>query len=350
MDRPVPVDVDVSLVADQMAQHGLSIQGMRTEALHCFQALGVRLQVISDHIRACQAPTLQQINLKVHFALIALIVSMMHWPDTSFPQGLFHGFPAVGFLPPCGIWAPQTVEFATLDQVLAKGKGEADELPAGLQDRELEVVHEAGVKDEAQHWCTAEFGHRELLARYLRFRLLRRFVIARTSGKKRVIDDASAGGQSYWSRDANRLQFCSALQPCAHLQALAQAAQVRGRQYLPFPVVTCGEDLPDAYRNIPMLAEHAVACIVAYKGAAGRPVFRQYHSMLFGLPLAVSAFNRLPFLCQAMLRRIFLMASFYYDDCALQDWQDVAVESQQVLRTVMSLVGFPFAEQVTFWV
>lgn len=37
--------------------------------------------------------------------------------------------------------------------------------------------------------------------------------------------------------------------------------------------------------------------------------------MLFGLPLAVTAFNRLPFFLQALMRRIFvLLCSFYYDD------------------------------------
>ena len=67
--------------------------------------------------------------------------------------------------------------------------------------------------------------------------------------------------------------------------------------------------------------------------------------MLFGLPLAVTAFNRLPYLCQAILRRCFrLMASFYYDDCTLQDWNSHAAAAQQCMCTAMELLGYPFAE------
>jgi hypothetical protein len=42
--------------------------------------------------------------------------------------------------------------------------------------------------------------------------------------------------------------------------------------------------------------------------------------MLFGLPLAVTAFNRLLFFLQSMLRRILLvLCSFYFDDLTSQD-------------------------------
>lgn len=154
-------------------------------------------------------------------------------------------------------------------------------------------------------------GWRELTRVFPRFRLIKRFVISQASGKKRVIDDAAAGQQSFWSRDANHLQFCCALQPCAHLQALSHACRGHGFQHLREAVVTCGEDLPDAYRKIPMQLDHRAACIVAYLTVSGRLAFRAYNSMLFGLPLAVTAFNRLPYLCQAILRRCFaLMASF----------------------------------------
>ena len=66
--------------------------------------------------------------------------------------------------------------------------------------------------------------------------------------------------------------------------------------------------------------------------------------MLFGLPLAVTAFNRVPFFCQALLRRMLgLMASFYYDDCTLQDWEPTAIHAQSVMGQVLEHLGFPFA-------
>ena len=43
-----------------------------------------------------------------------------------------------------------------------------------------------------------------------------------------------------------------------------------------------------------MMPDHSWACVVAFHDPATRgPRFRRYKGMLFGLPLAVSAFNRL---------------------------------------------------------
>ena len=72
--------------------------------------------------------------------------------------------------------------------------------------------------------------------------------------------------------------------------------------------------------------------------------FRRYHSMLFGQTLAVTAFNRLPFLLQAILQRCFaLLCSFFFDDATFQDWQSCATCSQELVAHVMRLVGCFFA-------
>lgn len=52
------------------------------------------------------------------------------------------------------------------------------------------------LKDEALGFCSPEFGWPALLAEERPFRLIRRFDIEQSSGKKRVIDDAASGPQS----------------------------------------------------------------------------------------------------------------------------------------------------------
>ena len=82
-----------------------------------------------------------------------------------------------------------------------------------------------------------------------RFRLIRRFVITQSSGKKRIIDDAADGGQSDSSTDENALQFCSAVQPARHLAHLVQALQDLGQDWPDEEsILSAGEDWPDAYR------------------------------------------------------------------------------------------------------
>ena len=107
----------------------------------------------------------------------------------------------------------------------------------------------------------------------------------------------SAGGQSYFSHDANKLQFTSALQPCQHVKLLVDSLCQAGIDPHSHPDTnsTIGKDLPDANRKIPMLPAHSKACLVTYWDCDAQAVrIHQYHSMLFGFPLAVTAFNRLP--------------------------------------------------------
>ena len=114
-----------------------------------------------------------------------------------------------------------------------------DVLQGGLQDARLmvsclrpgaddAVASEAGAKDEANGFCFPVQGWEELLGSGRPFRLIRRFVITQSAKKKRCIDNALASQQSLFSSDGNRLQFCSAVQPCLRIQALAKAMHRAG--------------------------------------------------------------------------------------------------------------------------
>ena len=99
------------------------------------------------------------------------------------------------------------------------------------------------------------------------FRLIRRFVITQSAGKKRIIDDAADGGQSEMSTYENALCFCSAIQPAHHIEAIRSYL---GHEGIPWPngsegsIQSAGEDWPDAYRYTPMKPDEAEACIVAW--------------------------------------------------------------------------------------
>jgi hypothetical protein len=85
------------------------------------------------------------------------------------------------------------------------------------------VAIEAGVKDYEEGFCSPDFIGRELRRPFC---VIRRFFINQASGKKRVINDACLAGQSSFSSKANGLRFCSAIQPCLHIQALQHAIEL----------------------------------------------------------------------------------------------------------------------------
>ena len=210
------------------------------------------------------------------------------------------------------------------------------------------VILEKSMEDAKKGFATQPMSHEELV-NHLRggeFRLIRRFVITQSTGKQRIIDDAAAGGQSEVSTDENILGFCNALQPAHHLAALASELVERD---MPWPkdeaVKSGGEDWPDAYRYTPMRPEESRACVVVWwHPGKGTPVFQIYHGLLFGLPNAVTSFNRWSKFAQALVRRLLMMLfSMYFDDATMQDWESEAFHSQACVADLMQMLGSPWA-------
>ena len=345
LDWSGPTDLDIRFAASQMALGPDTVSAMREFNLRVFQELGCRLQPVSDFLRQQQHPEVRCVNPVVHLALIGVLVLLFAWPDSSFPGQLFAGFPAVGWIPPCGLWDSRPAPFLDLADVLSDGPADAEKLLKHARSSpDDSVAAEAGVKDEEAGFCSSVFKAQSLTGSSRPFRLIRRFVINQASGKKRVIDDASSGGQSALSRDSNVLRFCSAIQPCLHIQALQTEIGLPCACW-PDDIVSSGEDLPSAYRKIPMRPDHTWACIVASLDPDDKEIrLRRYFGMLFGLPLAVTAFNRLPFLLQSVLRRVLLaLCSFYFDDLTTQDWSTCASHSQACVQQLCAILGYPFA-------
>ena len=211
-----------------------------------------------------------------------------------------------------------------------------------------EYIAEASLKDYERGWSSPPLTW-DALRKQTRGRpinLIRRFAIDQPSGKKRIIDDAAEGGQSETSEDANKVQFCNATQPAKHVAALTEAAKeckLPGMENR--PLESGGEDWPDAYRGTPMNPAHAEACVVVYWHPGwNEAAFQIYHSMLFGLPLAVTGFNRYPKICQAIVRRfLFILFSMYFDDATIQDWAAAKGSGQKEVRKLMKILGTPFA-------
>ena len=70
-----------------------------------------------------------------------------------------------------------------------------------------------------------------------------------------------------------------------------------------------------------MKPNKAEACIVAWWHPTWKCVVAQrYYGMLFGLPNAVTSFNRWSRLAEAIVRRLLMVLfSMYFDDATMQD-------------------------------
>ena len=177
-------------------------------------------------------------------------------------------------------------------------------------------------------------------------RLIPRCVIQQSSGKQRIIDNAHTGGQSAFSSESNRLVLCSALRPAQHASLAVSALGFdRAKEVLQHDSLEGGgEDWPNAYRSCPMSADESRACVVCWHHREwGVPAYQLYTGLLFGLPLAVTSFNR--YSSEALGRRLlFLLVSLYFDDAHVTDWSSSKGSGQQAFRDLNEIMGSPFAE------
>ena len=289
------------------------------------------------HLRTFQTPAIRAVTCSRDLGLTALLVILTSWADVAYPYGLVAGLPAVGTAPPYGVFPEQQGRLLTMEDVLEGWETHNYKTIAALKPGKLhdEVLLEQSLKDADQGFCSMPLTHAQLL-RELRgdpFRLIPRCVIVQSSGKKRIIDNGDTGGQSERSSDWNKLVLCSPLRPAQHIGAVASLltddqwrAMTSSDAWL-----SGGEDWPNAYRHSPISRDKSRGCIVCFWHAErGEPAFQVYSSLLFGLPLAVTSFNRYSRFIEALGRRLtYSLVSLYFDDAHITDLQSGLGSSQQ---------------------
>ena len=306
-DLPV-VDLDLEFVADAYAAHGQPLRPWRQHAVGAMRELKRRWEGVTLHLRPFQEPAIQQVTRHRDVGFIALLMLLTSWADTSFPYGLIRGLPAVGYAPPYGVFPQQPAEVISMSDVLdgwqEHNQHILNQLRAGKDD---EFLLQQSLEDAANGFCTAPLRRPD----FLRFignkahRLIPRCVITQSSGKQRVIDNGDTGGQSALSSDANKLTLCSPLRPAQHIRlAMHRWTEEEISDFFARDAWETGqEDLPSPYRYCPMALQESLGCVVVwYHHEWQTPAYQVYAGLLFGLPLAVTSFNRFSRLLEALAR------------------------------------------------
>ena len=314
--RPLPteglgvVDDDLVFAASFTSWTGLALRSLRESVITSLQQLQRRWQPVTRQLRKFQTTAIRQVTAQRDVGFTALLVIFVNWSDTLLPYGLIAGLPAVGYSPPCGVFPEQPAQRILPCEIFEEWQTHNARLLAQLKLGTDDVfLLEQSIKDASQGFCSHPMSERQLLARVGSepFRLIPRKVITQSSGKQRVIDDAFVGKQSELSSDGNKLTLCSPMRPAQHIQialTCAVANDLFGAQW-----ETGGEDWPNAYRYCPMSYKDSLACVVVfYHHEWEAPAFQLYSGLLFGLPLAVTSFNRHSRFAEALGRRLTFLA------------------------------------------
>ena len=351
-ERPPLMDPDLEFVASLHVREGATLRAMRQRAVGALQELKRRWAPVTARLRTFQEAGIQRVTAKRDLGLTALFLILTSWADTSYPFGLIKGLPAVGTAQHYGIFPQQFGEALTLEDVLLGWESHNAQIIRGLKPgRHDDFLLSQSLADAEKGFCSEPMAWTELL-RVMQgraFRLIPRCVVEQANGKKRIIDNGDTGGQSERSVDFNKLVLCSALRPAQHVAAVASALGPQGwhARIQRDTLESGGEDWPEAYRHSPISEDESRGCIVAwYHHERGGPVFQQYSALLFGLPLAVTSFNRYSRFMEALGRRLtYSLTSMYFDDANLIDWASSKGSSQWAFEALNTAVGTPFAEE-----
>ena len=108
-------------------------------------------------------------------------------------------------------------------------------------------------------------------------------------------------------------------QPATQLRALVSGCihvtQLRAE--------TGTEDMPDAYRFVPIAPEELAQNVIAFWDTlTDQPMFQDIYGHVFGKPAAVLNFHRLQRLVTAACRRLLALLISFYDDDAISRISD----------------------------
>ena len=351
-EQAVVLDPDLHFAAYVCGTHRGDLRSLRTRSMGVLKELHRRWQGVTLHLRRFQSTSIQATTSQRDIGFIALLIAMTSWSDTAYPWGLIKGLPAVGFAPCYGIFPELQVNRITFDEVMGDWRTHNNDILRSLHPgRDDAFLLNQSCLDADKGFCTYPLTWSELQSRVKGqpFRLIPRCVITQASGKQRVIDDAAKGGQSDTSRDSNKLVLCTALRPAQHAQALLSAMTVDGRLSAQAhdSLESGGEDWPDAYRHSPMSHFESRHCVVTFWHMDwNTPTFQLYGGLLFGLPLAVTSFNRFSRLSEALGRRLcYTLVTMYFDDAHITDWASSKGSGQQAFSLLNQLMGSPFADE-----
>ena len=175
------------------------------------------------------------------------------------------------------------------------------------------------------------------------WRAVERFLIVQPDGKQRVIDNARKSGHNIHTSmqetiSTVNVDFVASV--ARMVNTTLETHLCEPPEWLDLRLGT--DDLPDAYRGLPVQDDHLrfsnVAVFVLDEGWR----FTTMYGLAYGLESAVVSFNRFPQLGIAIARRCALsLCAAYFDDELAVDFVHHADVSQRGLQLVFQLMGAP---------
>ena len=344
--RPWP-EPDMSFVIQAVATWRQALPRWAEKLRHVLATVARAVTPLEDALNPFRCQSARKVAMGKRPAFVATMVALLRWPDKMLARSLVLGFDIVGDMEHSGVFRPIVQEGKlSLDQWLGTA-AEAD-LDRLLRTRPPEHVQDILdlTNDEIEkEFCSPLRTAREMddLFGVGGWRFVERFLIIQPDGKKRAIDNARKSGHNahttmHETISTVNVDFCASVARMLHSE-------------MPFPVGSPPEwldirlgtdDLPDAYRGLPVADSHLPFSNVAIFVPSLGWRFTCMWGLAYGLESVVVNFNRFPQLGIAITRRCLLgcSAAYFDDELSVECIRDSDV-SQRSLQLVFRLLGAP---------
>ena len=283
-------------------------------------------------------------------AFAACVTALLRWPDVAQPQQFLLGYPIIGDLDHSGVFRfVNPKEAKDVDEWLREGPDAIARIMASKPPLHFEDIFATTVEEQEKGFCSPFLTKAQVDAVFGpgRWRPLERFLIKQADGKKRMIDNArktlhNSCTSLHETISTTNIDFvanvASDVLRAFHLKS--SPLDDPDLHWLDLRVGT--DDLPDAYRALPVAPPHQAASIIAIFILGEGWAFTLLWGLAYGLESAVVAFNRFPQLGIAISRRMVLsMCSSYFDDELSLEMVRDHDSSQRGLQLVFTLLGAP---------
>ena len=342
--KPWP-EADVCFVVEAILAWQIYLIPRALEQRRILQTVATAVAPLETWLASVRSPSANLVATTKMPAFCAVMAIILRWPDLNLGAALVEGFPIVGTLANSGVFrhvtpsaAPDVSEWLgppaedAIQKIITSG-------PPRYHEDILTVTRD----EQEKQFCSQFFTKKELDDRFGfgSWRPMERFLVVQSDGKKRVIDNARKSGHNAVTTLFETIHTVS-VDFVASVAAML--AKPWDHQDIPeWIAIRLGtDDLPDAYRGLPVAEAQLPFSVVAVYVAPLGWRFTILHGLAYGLESAVVAFNRFPSLGIGIARRCALaLGAAYFDDQLAMEVLSNADVSQRGIQLVFRLMGAP---------
>ena len=346
-DRSVEVAHDLRFAAAMSVERAERLREARVQAQGALRELSSRCRPLTEALIRWQSPSVHSVAGGIHVGLVAVLCILARWPDRHLAQRFVTGFAISGILERTGIYEEAAPADILDPELLFAGAGDLlRELSRQKLSEDAQFLRDACKKEHARGWAGPLVSKREIDAMFGvgRWAPIPTLVVTQSSGKKRPIHNGRKGGHNDCTAYAESMSMCSAFQPAVDARVLAEEADSRGVPAEKLQLQSGGDDMPDAFRSIPVLPDHLPLNVAAVRGPDGEWSFQSSWAMLFGFSASVLQFDRWSAFIEAVARRLCMLPwSMYVDDGHLTDLLLAEAAGQELAGALFEVLGTPLA-------